>query len=63
MSIYDLQRRGVKVEQMAKDVLRDLPPDTPQSVRTMVEVIEAEARMLVGDAESLRSALRPLVDG
>lgn len=61
--LYGLQRKAAAIEQLAKDVLRDLPKDTPRECRTQIEVIEAEARLLGAGADRLRSALRPLIDG
>ena len=62
-SIYGLQTRAAQIEQRAKDAQRDLPVGEHQNIRTDLEVIEALARHLQDGAESLRSNLRPLVDG
>lgn len=61
-SIYGLQRQASTIETQAHYVLRDLPEDTPQEVRSMVEVIEVEARSLQKNAESLRRGLRAQID-
>lgn len=61
-SLADLESRIRQIERTAQYVLRDLPDDTPQPVRSLVEVIEAEARTAAQSAYALRASLRAQID-